>query len=658
MNKTEKPPDYFKCVKVPLKYITKHETTIQTINETVIKANKIVINTLQFMKLYCLKQYHETKTIPKINEDFINAVMKTLCVETSTGRPPSKKIQELKKKLKDFYDEDFSELTTKEELDYQHMNTILDYLATDILTMYENNIKQHFVEYIERYVNVVWEKKFMISKIRKLKLSKKQKDERISHLCGELRKIKYDILNIENNEYKSKSFYHDWINSMKKNIIPNKTKFEKDNLYYDLQCSPQDYLPCMIFMMKEIEIQYKTIFNIFPLRSDIIPKHIKIDTTTIVHMLMNDKDKCLPKSFFLTKGNLKRNEDIIWKFFFRTERKCFSKKKYTFHHMICTDGVSCSIMLIRNDMIGKRIPKKKVSQCEKYIDELDEKDYEKLKNKKIVACDPNMGDLLYCIDGTKKTRNHFRYTQDQRRKETKLKKYRNIQLELKNKKKIGKKTVIELETELSNKNRKTLNIKKFKEYINEKNKLNEKLFKFYETELLRKLKLDSYINRMQSEQKLIKEFAETFGKPTETIITIGDWCQKQNMKYKEPTKGKGFRDLFRKNGFDVYLVNEDRTSCRCFKCHGECTTFRDCNNPRPLRKDEIILRHGLTMCKTCKVLWNRDENSSCNIYKIAQLAVQGKERPKYLCRETKKPLSGATSASQKQNLRKSAKTKL
>ena len=215
MNKTEKPPDYFKCVKIPLKYITKHETIINSVNETVIKANKIVINTLQFIKLYCLEQYHKSKTLPNIDEEFINAVMKTLCVETVTGRPPSKKTLELKKKLKDFYDNDFEELTTKEELNYQHMNTILDYLSVDILTMYENNIKQHFIEYIERYVNVVWEKQFMISKIRKLKITKKRKDERISKLCGELRKIKNDILNAEDNNYKSKWFYHDWISEVK-----------------------------------------------------------------------------------------------------------------------------------------------------------------------------------------------------------------------------------------------------------------------------------------------------------------------------------------------------------------------------------------------------------------------------------------------------------
>jgi transposase len=374
-------------------------------------------------------------------------------------------------------------------------------------------------------------------------------------------------------------------------------------------------------------------------------------------MLMNDKDKCLPKSYFLTKGNLKRYEDRIWNFFFRTERKCFRKKKYSFHHMICTDGISCSVILIRNDMIGKRIPKKKLPQLEQYIDELDKKEYDKLKCKKIVACDPNKSDLLYCIDGTTKDRNQYRYTQDQRRKETKMKKYRNIQNDLKTKKKIEKKNIIEIETELSDKNKKTLNIKKFKEYIKEKNKINEKLFKFYENEIFRKLRLDNYINKMQNEQKMIKEFIATFGKPKNTIVCIGDFEQKHQMKYKEPTKGKSLRMLLRKHGFDVYMVNEFRTSCRCFKCEGECETFRTCENPRPWRKDEIILRHGLIMCKTCKALWNRDENSSCNIYKIAQLAVYGKDRPTYLCREIRKQLSGVTSTSHKQNLRKSVKAK-
>ena len=41
--------------------------------------------------------------------------------------------------------------------------------------MYENNIKLHYVEYVERYVNVVWKKKFIMNKIRKLNITQKAK---------------------------------------------------------------------------------------------------------------------------------------------------------------------------------------------------------------------------------------------------------------------------------------------------------------------------------------------------------------------------------------------------------------------------------------------------------------------------------------------------
>ena len=66
-----------------------------------------------------------------------------------------------------------------------------------------------------------------------------------------------------------------------------------------------------------------------------------------------------------------------------------------------------------------------------------------------------------------KDANEFRYTQDSRRKECKIKKYAKIILEFK-KEKIDGKTVIEYETELSKLNRKTLTIKDFKDYIQKK----------------------------------------------------------------------------------------------------------------------------------------------------------------------------------------------
>ena len=82
--------------------------------------------------------------------------------------------------------------------------------------------------------------------------------------------------------------------------------------------------------------------------------------------------------------------------------------------MIETDGIGCSILLLRKDLVGKKVKSPKISlNTEKYIDELEDKEYSILKNQNIVAIDPNLSDLIYCINDKGQK---FRYTQDQRRK--------------------------------------------------------------------------------------------------------------------------------------------------------------------------------------------------------------------------------------------------
>ncbi len=639
--KKTKPPDkatdYFKCIKIPLQHILKNpDINSPKITDAVIRCNKIVINTLMFMKLYLLDHFEKNNKLPEIDKVFVNSCMKILCNESVSGRPPKKEIKELKDKLTAFYNSDYKPLIKDTDLDYTHLNTVLDYLTIGIITIYENNIKLHYVEYIERYVNIVWKKKETIVKIKEENKEEDKQKELVNEFCRQLRKIKNDILEISSeykSEYKSDIKYHNWIKEIKKTITPNKDKYQKDNLYYDLQCNPQDYLPCMIRMMNEVEKDKVMIYNVFPMRNDIIPHSIKLDTTTLVHLLFTQKQG--NKTYYLLEGNLKKYEDKIWEFFFRTERQCFKKPKYTFHHMIETDGISCSILMLRNDLIGKRIPNIKVgSNTEQYIDELS--DYTNIKNKKIIAYDPGKLDLIYCVDDDSKDANEFRYTQDSRRKECKIKKYAKIILEFK-KEKIDGKTVIEYETELSKLNRKTLTIKDFKDYIQKKSEINNKLYAFYEKYIFRKLKLNGYINRKKHEQKMINNFKKIFGKPEDVIICAGDFEQKQHMKYKEPVKGKGIRRIFRDNGYKLYLVDEFRTSCMCSICKeetGRCDKFQIRENPKPYKSGNILV-HGLIKCQTCLGVWNRDVNGATNICRIAKNAINGLERPKYLCREKK-----------------------
>lgn len=61
-------------------------------------------------------------------------------------------------------------------------------------------------------------------------------------------------------------------------------------------------------------------------------------------------------------------------------------------------------------MVGKRVkePQPKKGCGETYINEVD--DYTPLKAKRVVAIDPNLSDLLYCVDSNKKEQTKFRCT--------------------------------------------------------------------------------------------------------------------------------------------------------------------------------------------------------------------------------------------------------
>lgn len=631
---------HYKCIKTSLKSVVKDERTIQEINSAAVNCNKIVIHSLQLLKMYFLHLYDNDQPFPVVNKQFVNSLLKTVCVAPTTGRRPSTSTADIKSGLKAFYDAHYRELQP-ETLKYTHLNTVLDYLAIDIVTMYENNIKQRFVEYVERFVNVVWRKKALVKLMKKKFKTPKARQAAVSKLCRQLRLIKNDILSGE--EKKSSSIYHNWIDSVKKTIMPQR-EFQKNSVYYDLQCSPQDYLRPMVKMMTIVEEYGEGLNNVFPLRSDIAPKYIRIDTTSLIHLFFTKAQGA--KGFYLTKGNLIKHQDRLWRFFFRLDKKCFhveDEYKYQFHHMIETDGIGCSIVLIREDLEGKRLrAPANMPSIEKYIDDLTADEKESLRDKKTVAIDPNLSDLIYCIDGSNTT---FRYTQNQRRKETKAKKYRDILQQNKRSTMIDGKSIVEWETELSHYNKKTLRFDDLRSYIGVKNRINRVLSSFYEERIYRKLKLNSFINRKKSEQRMLSRFKQMFGSPEDVVIGFGDYEQAKHRKYKEPVKGRGFRSLFRKSGYQVYLVDEFRTSCKCSACEGDCSTFRECVNPRPWRRavQPVVIRHGLVKCKTCARLWNRDTNASRNIYKIMTNEIYGLDRPEYLSR-ARGSFSGATSA--------------
>ena len=97
------------------------------------------------------------------------------------------------------------------------------------------------------------------------------------------------------------------------------------------------------------------------------------------------------------------------------------------------------------------------------------------------------------------------------------------------------------------------------------------------------------------------------------------------------------------NDYEVYMINEFRTSKTCNVCGSYCNTFmkRESKIPKHIDKitgkGQIIEVWGLTLCenKNCSQIHNRDKNSALNMYKIVESIYKGQGRPKIYCRENK-----------------------
>jgi len=632
-------PIKIKAVKCSLEKIIKNKSDLLKINEIVLIANQVTIHTYQFMKLYYLHCYDNDLPLPKMDRNFILTVMKLFITTTRTlSKIPSELQLDIQKVYKKYYKN-----TQKDKVVLKSLINIINYSADEFVTMFKNNIIANYFNYVRKFIKANWKpyedeiKSFYDQK----HITKEEYYLKLNEHKLQIKKIFKDFVEIKTEEQAdilvSNQRYHDFINTQKSFVVPNKV-FEKKSLYYDIKVSPCDYLKHMIYIMKDLERKNLKMDNVFPLRNQIIPKHIKIDTQTLIKYFW--RPEFGGKQNFLDLNNNERQRRI-WPLLFKTGKKIFkfnNKEGYKFHFLIETDGVGCSILLSKK--IEKNLENNKIK--EKYIQDLTDVELILLKDKKLVGIDPGLSDLLFACKEKNKNNKPvvFRYTQNQRRVETKIKKHRKELHIHKTKEKIKGKTIEQWESELSSFNKKTLNLDSYVSYLKKKNEINDIICKFYQKNLYRVHKLHKYSANQRSEARMIHKFKEMFGPPEKTIIGIGDYEQLKHMKYVEPVKGKGFREVFRKAGYQIYLIDEFRTSMMCSYCQNKddyCEKFRK-------REHRKYLCHGLLRCKTCKRMWNRDLNASINIKRILENEILGavnnvnkdERRPLYLKRQPKK----------------------
>ncbi|KAJ2019321.1 hypothetical protein IWW57_005120, partial [Coemansia sp. S610] len=136
--------------------------------------------------------------------------------------------------------------------------------------------------------------------------------------------------------------------------------------------------------------------------------------------------------------------------------------------------------------------------------------------------------------------------------------------------------------------------------------------------LHRKLRLSGYMRRREAGLQLVRTMIKKFGK--DLVLVIGNWSA-SNVKYHEPIHGKKWRYVFQRQGFEVYLINEFRTSCICPVCDGRLENFLPVPNPRVCRRKRkpTVLCHGLLKCSNQDCLQSVEKYSGSDKWRLFNL---------------------------------------
>jgi hypothetical protein len=591
----------FIVVKTSLKSILKdYDNNFPIINNLVLECNEIVIRTYQFIRLFILYKYYKNESIPKLDKDTILYFIRACGVRNKCGKTATNKIFE--KELNDFYEKEYQPCINKPKFNLKNKSYITPYLAQQIQTSFNNNLKEHFITRIRRFINIMkpdddLDKKDF-SKIKNL------------ILLDKMDKIPDD--------------YKIWSENIKSNYLPK----EYEKCYgYDVKVKPEKYLFYTIKMNEDIEklnntirnnkdlteeekrCKIKKLFQPIPLRNTIIPNYITIDTNVILSLFGKDGESQMNKE-------TKKYKNHIWDKIFKTNKKVMNMNGYEYK-TILTDGISVSICFQKS---GKKYKENKNidEDNELYINELNDDDLEICKSKKLISIDPGKSNMIFMMDEYK---NKLRYTAPQRRRESLRKRCNKIILREKQKNQI-----IEEETKLSSYNCKSVNYNEFKKYIKEKTKLNDNVREFYENELYRKLKWRTWIYGRKSEDKFLNNIEDTYGKKEDLLLCYGNWSNNKQMKYIMPTKGVGLRRTIEKK-FNVLLVDEFRTSKLCSKCNCNLENYNNL--------------HRVLVCRGCKssgseskntTFMNRDMNACVNMLHISNSWIHSKIIPENFCR--------------------------
>ncbi|CAO3658030.1 unnamed protein product [Rhizopus microsporus] len=557
-----------------------------------------------------------------INKDFFKEV-RLYMVNYARDRPRAQHIIQYRRLINRHLN-DYLAITNYQRPDFVYAQQSAIIKGTKIYTAYTNNVHLTFGQHLRRAVNALFNTRQRIVDLRRVLSAQGMDDDEIKHRIRQdtilpaqtfKQAISQQPINME--QLSQAPIYMEALEALQSVFDAYNEGYNvgEQRLYYDAKRNPANHFKAFYQLSRLFEHLGLSVFNCFPLRCSWFPHYVTIDSDVFdINHYNNSSILNTTDSNILCQNILEiRWPNAVDKLNYRGRVVDLDSKalkpqeggQLRFRETIQTDGVGVTVLKKRLDKQTMYTARFTVEyEDTSYITNLTRRNHQEISGR-CVAVDPGRRDMLYFV--------HEDSTPEQPDLD-----------------------VVQAEQALSQQPSSTVSIEDFDHFLQARSEQSAVFSRFYGHTitnhdngypLFRKIRLSAYFNKQRAEQKLIQDLRAKFGE--DAVFVMGNWSG-LHARYHEPIRGLGFRRLLEKHVFQIFLIDEYKTSRRCPRCHNEILhTFRRVPNPQPYRRERYptVACHGLLSCTNpyCRPvmtapdryrLWNRDASACLNYIHI------------------------------------------
>ncbi len=322
--------NYHKVKKILLKHLIDDATDLERIQHAVHTIHDVASNALALGKLHYLSEleaavqlnggvFDETvasrvaRRFPVNSEqieEWMDAVSSSM--EERRGRPYGPDKARRMAELCMFYDLQAAKgLFPTAKLDCRNMSYPKGNAADQLATNCSTNVHCHFDKYVYRFVN----SEFRAAKKAELGLSHRQ---RLPKDIG--RQVRSDVRAVVRNLLEAPAVLtcrdelHPWLERHRRSLVPPRTALAagsssssvagsktKDEhwRFLDQKQHPERWLPYMVWINRLLEDRGAKLFSPLPQKAEIIPGHIRLETSGLVDLIVPGKERTLQLKLML-----------------------------------------------------------------------------------------------------------------------------------------------------------------------------------------------------------------------------------------------------------------------------------------------------------------------------------------------------------------------